>query len=196
VELVKVQLDAEDDGDRRRYGVKHAGSYGIHYRRYSNDCNTLSGDRQRVSASDDELLEWVELVAQFFARQEGLPPITGRILGWLMVCEPAEQSAAQIAAGIKASRASMTSNLRMLQTVGLVRKRTRAGDRTAYYRVDDDAWEAALRQRLEGMASFEAITERGLDLIGRDDPRSSRLHAAYDVYRWIGRVFADLEAKR
>ena len=46
---------------------------------------------------------WIEQVAEFFARQEGLPPITGRILGWLMICEPPEQSAAEIAAAGSAS---------------------------------------------------------------------------------------------
>jgi hypothetical protein len=35
-----------------------------------------------------ELLEWVERVAMFFRDQYGLSPITGRIFGWLMVCDP------------------------------------------------------------------------------------------------------------
>jgi predicted transcriptional regulator len=135
-------------------------------------------------------LAWIERVADFFAVQEGLPPITGRILGWLMICEPAEQSAADIAAGIKASRASMTTNIRTLLTVGLIRRRTRAGDRTAYYRIDDDAWSAALRRRIEGMVQFEQIAAQGLELVGRDTERASRVHAAFEVYRWIGGVFA------
>jgi DNA-binding MarR family transcriptional regulator len=141
-------------------------------------------------------MAWIEHVAEFFGDQEGLPPITGRILGYLMICEPAEQSAADIAAAIKASRASMTSNIRTLLAVGLIRRRTRAGERTAYYRIDDDAWEAALRKRIEGMIKFEDIAARGLDLVGRDTSRASRLHAAYNVYRWIGQIFANPVASR
>ena len=141
--------------------------------------------------NDTAEMAWIEQVADFFADQEGLPPITGRILGHLMICEPAEQSAADIATAIKASRASMTSNIRTLLAVGLIRRRTRAGDRTAYYRIDDDAWEAALRRRIEGMVKFEDIAAQGLQLVGPDTLRASRLHAAYNVYRWIGEIFAN-----
>ncbi|BBY31793.1 GbsR/MarR family transcriptional regulator [Mycolicibacterium sediminis] len=144
-------------------------------------------------ADETRTLEWIEQVAEFFTRQEGLPPITGRILGWLMICEPPEQSAADIAGAIKASRASMTSNIRTLIAVGLIRRRTRAGERTAYYRIDDDAWEAAVRRRIEGMVEFEGITARGLTLVGADSDRASRLHAAYDVYRRVGKAFSHLE---
>lgn len=148
--------------------------------------------RSTAGAMDDtDALAWIEQVAEFFARQEGLPPITGRILGWLLVCEPPEQSAADIAAGIKASRASMTNNIRTLIAVGLIRRRTRAGERTAYYRIDDDAWEAALRRRIEGMAEFENIAAQGLALVGAESPRASRLRAAYDVYRWIGKLLGN-----
>ncbi|WP_203217964.1 hypothetical protein [Nocardia terpenica] len=140
--------------------------------------------------NEAEAMAWVDEVAEFFARQEGLPPITGRILGWLMICEPPEQSAAEIAAAIRASRASMTGNIRFLLATGLVRKRIRAGDRTAYYRIDDDAWESAVRRRIAGMAEFEGITKRGLDLIGEKTSRASRLHAAHRVYRWVGDLLA------
>ncbi|WP_410626600.1 GbsR/MarR family transcriptional regulator [Amycolatopsis sp. cmx-8-4] len=129
---------------------------------------------------------WIEQVSAFFARQEGLPPITGRILGWLMICEPAEQSAADIAAGIKASRASMTANIRSLTATGLVRRYTRAGDRTAYYRLDDQGWETAVRRRIEGMSAFEDVLHQGLDLVGPDAERASRLRAAQSVYHWVG----------
>lgn len=137
---------------------------------------------------DSDALAWVEEVSAFFERQEGLPPITGRILGWLMICDPPEQSAAEIATAIKASRASMTTNIRQLVTVGLVRRCTWPGQRTAYYRIDDNAWETAVRRRIEGMAEFEHITRRGLDLLGPDADRASRLWEAYAVYRWVGEL--------
>ena len=85
----------------------------------------------------------------------------------------------------------MTTNIRTLLAVGLIRRRTRAGDRTAYYRIDDDAWEAALRRRIEGMVKFEDIAARGLQLVGPNTSRASRLRAAYTVYRWIGEIFAN-----
>ena len=63
--------------------------------------------KTKARADRDALRHWVERVASFFHDRYGLPPITGRILGWLMICEPPEQSAADIAHGIGASRASL-----------------------------------------------------------------------------------------
>ena len=48
---------------------------------------------------------------------------------------------AAAAEAIGASRASLTTNMRLLIASGLVRRLTRSGGRTAYYRIDDDMWE-------------------------------------------------------
>ena len=90
-----------------------------------------------------ELLGWVERVAEFWSEQSGLPAITGRVVGWLMVSAPPEQSAAEIAKAIGASRASLTTSMQLLIAMGLVRSQKRPGQRTTYYRIDDDAWEKA-----------------------------------------------------
>ncbi|HSR80620.1 MAG TPA: MarR family transcriptional regulator, partial [Hyphomicrobiaceae bacterium] len=110
-------------------------------------------------ANPKDVLSWVERVATFFAEHYGLPPITGRILGWLMICNPPEQSPAQIAAAIGASRASLTTNIRLLIASGLVHRLTRAGGRTTYYRIDDDTWEKVIRRRIASMMSFGALTQ-------------------------------------
>jgi DNA-binding transcriptional regulator GbsR (MarR family) len=100
-----------------------------------------------------------------------LPPITGRILGWLMICDPPEQSAGEIAEAIGASRASLTTNMRLLTATELVHRRTRPGERTTYYRVDDDAWEKIVRRKFASLASFREIARDGMDLVGTDSAR-------------------------
>ncbi|MEU8363853.1 transcriptional regulator [Nonomuraea sp. NPDC048882] len=135
-------------------------------------------------------LEWVERVAMYLAR-DGVPPIAGRVLGWLMVCDPPEQSAGQISAAIGASRASLTSNLRLLTGMGFLTWRTRPGERTVYYRMADDAWAVVVRQQVAGIASFLAITRDGLDLVGPDDDRSARIRQAQATFAWMAKVFDD-----
>ena len=122
--------------------------------------------RTATSPASAELLDWVERVAMFFRDQYGLPPITGRIFGWLMVCDPPEQSGGEIAAAIGASRASITTNMRLLTAGGLARRLTRPGDRTAYYVVDDEAWEHAIRRRVDQMMSFAEITADAIEMLG------------------------------
>src|SRR5258708_13449988 len=84
---------------------------------------------------------WVERVAAVFAQHFGLPPITGRILGWLLICDPPEQSAGEIAGAIGASRASLTTSMRLLTVGNLLVRRHRPGERTTYSRIHDDACE-------------------------------------------------------
>lgn len=99
------------------------------------------------------------------------------MLGWLLFCDPPEQSAGQIADAIGASQASLTTNLRLLGSVGFVSQVTKPGDRTVYYRVDDDAWESVVRRQIASLASFGDIMRDGLSLTGRSTRRSSRIRA-------------------
>jgi DNA-binding MarR family transcriptional regulator len=136
----------------------------------------------------EPLLEWVERVAMYLAR-DGVPPIAGRVLGWLMVCDPPEQSAGQISEAIGASRASLTSNLRLLASMGFLTWRTRPGERTVYYRMAADAWAVVARKQIAGISSFLDITREGLDLVGPGDERAARIHQAHTTFEWMAKIF-------
>ena len=135
-------------------------------------------------------LDWVERVATFFAEHFGMPPITGRILGWLMICDPPEQSPAQIAGAINASRASLTTNMRLLIASGLVRRLTRSGGRTTYYRIDNDMWQKVIQRRIVSMMSFGEIARDGVALLGRHSLRTERIRAAHDFFEWMAKLLA------
>ena len=152
----------------------------------------LSGRADRHDASDHtETLAWVERVSAFFEANYGMAPITGRIVGWLLICEPAEQSAGEVAAAIKASRASLTTNLRALIASGLVRRVRRAGERTAYHRIDPDAWEMVIRARVASLAAIDRLAEDGMRLAGPASERAARLRATQEVFAWFEALLAD-----
>jgi hypothetical protein len=139
----------------------------------------------------DTTLEWVERVAAFCVEEWALTPITGRILGLLMICDPPEQSAGQIAEAIHASRASLTSNMRLLTTIGLIRKVRIPGDRTAYYRIEDDAWEKVIHRKIAGLGAFGDIAKDGLSLVGDTNPaRTERIRAAQQALTWLRDIAA------
>jgi hypothetical protein len=144
----------------------------------------------------DQVMQWVERVATFCGEEWGLPPITGRVLGWLMICDPPEQSAGEIADTIQASRASLTSNMRLLTTIGLVRKVRRAGDRTAYYRIEDDAWHKVVQRKLDGLGTFGDIAEEGFAITGHDGPNAERIKAAQESLTWLRDIAARNPWKR
>lgn len=143
------------------------------------------------SIDDSYVTDWIERVADFFVVQNGLPPITGRALGWLLICDPAEQSAGEIAEAIGASRASLTTTMRVLTTVGIARRRSRPGSRTTYYSIDDGAWEKVVRQRIMALTSFSHLTEEAIGVLGKGNPRASRLIAAHTMFDWLAALLAN-----
>jgi hypothetical protein len=144
-----------------------------------------------ASTGMDDRNAWAERAAGFFAEQYGIPPIAGRILGWLMVCDPPAQSATGIAGSIGASRASLTSNMNLLTAARLVRKQRVPGDRTTYFRIDDDAWPRVVRERIAKLASFVDIAEDGLALFEPGDERAERVRAARDTFAWLAKALEE-----
>ncbi len=139
--------------------------------------------------TDAELLDWVEKLALRLTEIGGLPLIAGRILGWLMVCEPAEQTADEIATAIGASRASLSTNLRFLTAIKMVGMVSRPGRRQRYYRIEDDSWEAVIRVKIESLASFRHMAESGIALFGLGSERTRRLRQTRDAFSWLHDVF-------
>jgi len=140
-----------------------------------------------MAEPDPRVGDWVERVAAFCVEEWGLPPITGRVLGWLMICDPPEQSAGEIAAAIRASRASLTTNMRYLTAIDLVRKVRRPGDRTAYYRIEDDAWHTVIRRKIESLSAFGGIAEEGAAIVG-DGARAERIRTAQEALTWLRKL--------
>ena len=73
----------------------------------------------------------------------------------------------------------------------IVRRLRRAGDRTAYYRVDAEAWETVIRHRVASLAAIDRLAEHGMRLVGADTPRAARIQAAHEVFAWFGALIAD-----
>lgn len=55
--------------------------------------------------------------------------MVGRLLGWLMVCAPREQTIAELAEALLASRSAITGAVSTLESLGLVRRSRAAGER-------------------------------------------------------------------
>ena len=58
-----------------------------------------------------------------------MAPMVGRLLGYLCICGPREQSIAELAEALLASRSAITGAVKTLEQMGLVRRSRAAGDR-------------------------------------------------------------------
>jgi biotin operon repressor len=130
--------------------------------------------------------QFAEEMAMLFERF-GVPRGAGRLLGWLLICEPARQSTADLVAALGVSKASVSTAVRMLESSGLLTRAIVAGDRSDYYEMRPDAFEAAHGQ-LGTFQIFGAVMEKGLAAIGdAAGPRAARLRETAAFYRFLER---------
>ncbi|MGB3682475.1 MAG: MarR family transcriptional regulator [Rubrobacteraceae bacterium] len=104
----------------------------------------------------------------------GLPRMVGRVLGVLLISDPPELSAEELAEALQASRGSISSSTRTLIQMGLVQRRTRPGERKDYFRMKPGAWDELMRRELETLSRFRQMAERGLDIANSDSPEAQR----------------------
>jgi len=83
-----------------------------------------------------EHLVFADRVGRFYARRYGFPPMAGRLLGYLFVCDPAAQTIDDLSDALLASRSSIAGAVKLLETYGIVRRTRAAGDRMDRVSID------------------------------------------------------------
>ncbi|HJW89287.1 MAG: hypothetical protein A2Z16_12910 [Chloroflexi bacterium RBG_16_54_18] len=139
-----------------------------------------------------EELHFIEDIGLFF-EQMGLPRMAGRILGALLISDPAAQSITDLSGKLKASKSSISIMARLLVEHGLVERVASPVPRRDYYRFKPGGWIVYMRQWLGLMSALHQITERGLALM-EDQPSQlkERLQEAHDLFSFIEQEFPAL----
>lgn len=138
---------------------------------------------------DEDLERYVEEFGVLFG-QLGLPRMVGRVLGVLLVSDPPERTAEELAGVLRASRGSISSATRSLVQMGLVERRARPGERRDYFRVKPGAWRELMHRELETLSTFRRMAERGLGLMVSKNPEAKRgLEEMRDLYAYWEREF-------
>jgi DNA-binding transcriptional regulator GbsR (MarR family) len=124
----------------------------------------------------------------------GLPLAYGKLLGWLFVCDPPQQTGTDLTTALDLSKASVSTGMRMLVTTKLVRRVAVPGRRGHAYELLPDAF---LRvSEMDNYRIFREILERGIDLVGgENDPAADRLRNTRDFYAFVEREFPKLIAR-
>ncbi|MHC5055562.1 MAG: GbsR/MarR family transcriptional regulator [Planctomycetota bacterium] len=124
----------------------------------------------------------IEDVGMLF-EDSGLPRMSGRVFGWLLISSPQHQTAGEIAAGLGASKGSMSTMLRMLAQFGMVERFGLPGERSAYYRVKPAYWVGMMQAKMGFIRRFHELAERALGAVDGSDPeRTRRLEETRDFY--------------
>ena len=100
----------------------------------------------------------------------GMPRIAGRVLSALLVAEPPEQTAEQLAATLQASRGAISGGTTMLETMKLIERKRKPGDRKDYFRNKPNAWFEATKQQIALITHLRQLAEKGLEVMEKAEP--------------------------
>jgi DNA-binding transcriptional regulator GbsR (MarR family) len=137
------------------------------------------------SRSHFEAMHFVEDVGLLLERQ-GMPRMAGRIIGWLLICDPPHQSASQLAQVLGASKASISTMTRLLIEMNLVEQVGVPGQRRDHFHIKPGAWDEVMRETLDEIVLGRQLADRGLELLGgKSAELKQRLREAHEVYAFF-----------
>ncbi|HSW78036.1 MAG TPA: hypothetical protein VLG36_04520 [Candidatus Chromulinivoraceae bacterium] len=129
---------------------------------------------------DKASLAFIETMG-IFGAENGTPRSIYRIIGYLLICEPAAQSAKEIQDTLKLSAGAVSNALNLLRKSGMIRPISISGTRSLLYEIDPRSWKRTLEQRLRIIPDTLQIIDSGLDLRPKND-RLLLMRKVYGIY--------------
>ncbi len=150
--------------------------------------NSRSDILKKIPELTPALHTFIEGMGMYFESQ-GIPRIGGRILGLLMLAH-SPLSAEDMAAILKISRGSVSTNFRLLLASGLVEKVALRGDRTTYFVFSDSAMEQRIAVGVQSALAFKRLVQHAAADLPRKDPARRHLNSSVE---WSDLLINSLE---
>lgn len=141
-----------------------------------------------VGVPSDEEITFADHAGRLFARRYGMAPMVGRLLGYLAVCDPREQSITELAEALLASRSAIAGAVKTLETLRLIQRTRAAGERMDRVRIDMSSPRATGFDISEYQEQGE-LAEEGLRLLADAPPERRAI-----LLEWA--AFADFLVER
>jgi DNA-binding transcriptional regulator GbsR (MarR family) len=127
---------------------------------------------------------FIEELGMLLELDAGTPRMVGRVLGWLLVSDPPEQSAAELAERLQASKGSISTATRVLLRLGFIERARLRGERFDRFRARPESWNEFF-WRQEQFEGHRRVLRIGLDALA-DEPseRRERLEELDHLYAW------------
>jgi DNA-binding transcriptional regulator GbsR (MarR family) len=123
----------------------------------------------------------------------GMTPMSGRMWGWLLICEPAEQTAAELAEALQASRGAISGTARTLEAAGFIRRTRRRGDRREYFSAPPSTFRSFIQGAGAMYRRLREIMEHGLAVVADRPPLArERIREAHEFITYVEGQFPAL----
>lgn len=138
-----------------------------------------------------EIRQFIERMGLAIERL-GLTRTFGRLFGLLLVADR-PLSLDEMAERLHASKASVSTNARSCEELGLARRVGFRGDRRDYYEVAPRAFEKVTARRVAALHAMAGLAAEGLEAVGEGpSPARARLTDMLDFYLFMGEQVEEL----
>ena len=148
------------------------------------EINTTSANaRPDIQGADDgePLGRFIEQMGLMY-ESDNLPRIAGRVLGLLLV-EDGPYSLRELADRLQVSRASVSTNARILTEIGVVDRVAKPGDRQDYYQLSRSPFHQLLTGKVRAMNQARAFFSEAAESFPADrGPAKHRLCKLAEFY--------------
>jgi DNA-binding transcriptional regulator GbsR (MarR family) len=128
---------------------------------------------------------FVEEIGMRLEMDMGAPRMVGRVFGWLLVCDPPAQSAAELAETLQASKGSISSATQVLLRIGLIARVRSRGERFDRFEARPEAWNDFMWRR-EQFSEPRRVFRIALEALADEPPeRRARLEELDAMYAWF-----------
>ena len=118
----------------------------------------------------DAEITFADHMGRYYARRFSFPPMVGRLIGYLAVCDPPDPTIAELAEALLASRSAIAGAVKVLETIHAVQRSRVAGERMDRVRIDLSASQS---MDVTEWKELLELTREGLDVL-RDAPAERR----------------------
>ena len=126
----------------------------------------------------------------------GMTPMSGRLLAWLLICDPLEQTAAALAHELHASRGAISGAIRQLETAGFIRRTRRRGDRREFVSMPAGAIRSLVGSAGSIYAGLAVIAAHGVGVVqDLPPPARERIQEFHDFVAFIQATLPRLMAE-
>lgn len=136
----------------------------------------------------DGEITFADHAGRLFARRYGMPPMVGRLIGYLAVCDPREQSIAELAEALLASRSAIANAVSYLENLSLIERSRAAGERMDRVRINMTS-SHAMGFDVSEYAEQAELAREGLRLLAGESPERRAV-----LLEWA--AFADFLVER
>jgi hypothetical protein len=120
----------------------------------------------------DAEITFADHMGRFYARRYAFPPMVGRLLGYLAVSDPPEQTIGDLAEALLASRSAISGAVKTLETIHAVIRTRSAGDRMDRVRIDMTSAES-MGMDVSEYEELGQLAREGLEVL-REAPAERR----------------------